>query len=312
MPYIRITCARCRRRYDSVSSDATAFFLMDRVNRASSISPGEQTLSTRKFTPAVPLRSATVILIRDGDQGPELFLVRRNARTSFGASYVFPGGLVEPADRATHDRCAGANISRADTSLGLDGDALDYYCAAIRELFEETGVLLARDGRGDWALTASPGAASDYARLRRRLNDRNESWTGLLARRGLVLACDELHYVAFWITPLRRPKRFTTRFFVAALPAGQHASHDDGELTDGRWMTAREALAAHTAGDIDLPHPTRATLCDLQAHDSIAAILDWARLRERNGFDCCLPAVVGDAGNERVVMPGHPDYPDER
>lgn len=258
-------------------------------------------------SPATPLPSATVVLVREAPGSPEVLLVRRHARASFGATYVFPGGLLEPRDRETHRYCTGRSSAEAERVLGLDRDALDYYSAAIRELFEETGVLLARGPDGTAACDVSSDAA--LGRERVRLNAGEVSWSEVLERHGLCQTCDALHYFAHWITPVALEKRFTTRFFVAALPAGQCARHDGGELTDSRWMTAAAALDAARAGELELPPPTRATLDDLAGFESAAAVVDWARRREADGVAAWLPAIVGEKDAKRVVMPGEPGYP---
>lgn len=255
----------------------------------------------------MPLPSATVVLVRDGEPEPEVLLMRRHAQTSFGRTYVFPGGLVEPGDRDAHRHCLDDRAGRADACLDLPGDALDYYSAAIRELFEETGVLLARGADGQWALTESVAPAFDAER--RGLNDGKVAWADMLRRRELSLACDSLHYFAHWITPVRRKKRFTTRFFVATLPRGQRASHDGSELTDSRWMSVGNALAADRAGSLELPPPTRVTLTELADRKSVNDILAWARRRELRGVPVTQPAIIGQKGEECVVMPGDPRYP---
>lgn len=258
---------------------------------------------------ATPLPSATVVLIREVRSGPEVLLVQRHAQTSFGATYVFPGGLVETADRQAHRYCIDDRAARADACLDLPHDALDYYSAAVRELFEETGVLLARGADGEWAL--SEPAAPAFDEERRQLNGGRIAWADILRRHDLSLACDSLHYFAHWITPVRRKKRFTTRFFVAALPEGQRASHDGTELTDSRWLSPAEALVADRAGSLALPPPTRVTLTELADKASVSEVLDWARRREAGGVPVTQPAIVGGNGNGRdcVVMPGDPRYP---
>ncbi len=257
----------------------------------------------------VPLPSATVVLAREAPSAPEILLVQRHADTSFGATHVFPGGLLESCDRVSHGHCIGQRAARADTCLGVDSGALDYYSAAVRELFEETGVLLARGPGGDWAWTASCGRAEEFAALRRELNAGGLSWPSILRDYRLQIDCDALHYFAHWITPVRRPKRFTTRFFAAVLPGDQCATHDGGELTDSCWMTAQQALDADRSGRIALPPPTRATLHELTAMTDAGELLRWAARREADGVQSVLPAIVSDTGCERIVMPGSPDYP---
>ena len=253
--------------------------------------------------PSEPLPSATVVLVRDGAAEPELLLVRRHARTSFGATYVFPGGILGPDDTSVEDRCTGIEDGAASRVLELPRGGIAYFSAAIRELFEEAGVLLARTASGRFV---DPAPLDDH---REPLNDGRESWSAFLERYDLRLACDVMHYFSFWITPRELAKRFSTRFFAAEMPAGQIASHCGTEVTDSRWVSAREALEQHNTGDIELPHPTVVTLGDLERFTTTRAILDWARKRSRDGVPCLLPAVVVDGGERRVLMPGDPGYP---
>jgi 8-oxo-dGTP pyrophosphatase MutT (NUDIX family) len=248
-----------------------------------------------------PLPSATVVLVRDGRSAPEVFLVHRPAGAAFGASYVFPGGLLEPADGKVGGR-SGLTAQTADRCLAVKHGGLDYYSAAIRELFEETGVVLARNG-------ATGEYPDDAAALRRQLNAGAVSWDDFLEQQNLLLECESLHYFAYWITPRARPRRFSTRFFLASMPQGQSASHDGEELTDSRWATAADAIAANDSGDIALPPPTLATLRDLREFGRVEELLAWARRRSETGVVRILPAILSSDGRDRVVMPGHPDYP---
>ena len=259
---------------------------------------------------ALPRPSATVVLVRAGGEAPEFFLVHRHARASFGASYVFPGGLLDAGDRDAEAFSRGFSAEDANRSLGLAAGGFDYYCAAIRELFEETGVLLARDAGG--ALVAGGSLiAAELEAARAALNAGTLRWPDFLRERELTLAADALQYFAWWITPRARPKRFSTRFFLAALPEGQAARHDGRELTDSRWATAVEALAAHDAGQLVLPPPTRATLADLANCGTLDALFSWASRRREAGVPRILPVIVSSGGQEAILMPGHPDYPAE-
>ena len=259
--------------------------------------------------PGKPLPSATVALLRDAGSGPELLLVLRHAKTSFGATYVFPGGVLGPEDTQVADRCAGMSEARASATLGLESGGLAYYSAAIRESFEEAGVLLARTAAGEWA------DARSLAHHRAPLNDGRESWRDFLLRYDFYLACDALHYFSFWITPRELAKRFSTRFFAATLPDGQIATHCGTELTDSRWLPARKALAGHEEGRFELPHPTVVTLRELSRFDDLPSLIEWADERSRAGVACLLPATVVINGERRVLMPGdagYPDYGDDR
>ena len=163
------------------------------------------------------------MLARPGRAEPELFMVRRHAKSAFGAAYAFPGGVVDPGDRLVHGFCQGISARAADEKLGVASGGLDYYSAAIRELFEESGVLLADAGNLGEALPV----------VRDALNDGSDSWDDFVRRNSLQLDCHALHYISHWITPPSQPKRYSTRFFLAALPDGQVASHCGGELNSG-------------------------------------------------------------------------------
>ena len=146
-----------------------------------------------------------MVLVRPGPGEPEVFMVRRHARSSFGAAYAFPGGVVDPEDRVVHDFCAGISPRRANKNLGVPGDGLDFYSAAVRELFEESGVVL---GNID-------AVAEDLVAARDALNDGSDNWADFVGRNTLELHCDASHYVAHWVTPPDRTVRYSTRFFVA-------------------------------------------------------------------------------------------------
>ncbi len=258
----------------------------------------------RPASVARPLPSATIALARDGDDAPELLLVLRHAKAAFGSTYVFPGGMLCADDYAVEPRCSGLDDATASANLCLAAGGLAYYSAALRELFEEAGVLLARPTDGAWA------DADSLARYREPLNAGRTSWLEFLERFELQLACDALHYFAFWITPREVKKRFTTRFFIAPAPEGQEATHCGAELTDSRWMSASAALADHEAGAIELPFPTVMTLERLRGFSTTAALLDWADRQSSEGVACQQPAIVFVDGEKRFVLPGDPDYPE--
>lgn len=246
-------------------------------------------------------------MLRDAPAGPEVLLVLRHERAAFGASYAFPGGVLEPADSTVTVHCGEADDAGLSRRLGLRDGGLAFFSAAIRELFEETAILLARraDDRGRPCLVADNGCDA----LRDALNDGTLAWPEFLERERLTLACDRLSYFSFWVTPRYFGKRYSTRFFAARLPEGQRACHDGGELTDSVWLRPAEALAAAADGKLDLPRPTERTLAALAPFADVAATLAWAREREARGVRCLLPAVVGEGDERRIAMPGSPDYP---
>ena len=260
-------------------------------------------MSQAKTTVAKARASSTVILVREGESGPELLLVLRHAKTSFGASYVFPGGMLEATDEMIANQGSGLDAAAANTVLNLPTGASAYFSAAIRELFEEAGVLLARTASGYWVDPVP------YSNLRDDLNAGRLLWEDFVREKELSLAYDALHYFSFWVTPREMPKRFSTRFFLAALPGEQEAKHCGGELTDSRWMGATEAIAANKAGEIEIPHPTVLTLQRLSKFDSVEAMLEWAKTCSEAGVACYLPAIVTVDGCRQVVMPDSPLYP---
>jgi 8-oxo-dGTP pyrophosphatase MutT (NUDIX family) len=227
-------------------------------------------------------------------------MLRRDARSAFGDVYVFPGGVLDDSDTAVRDSWAAIDSAQASACLGVT-NALDYYSAAIREVFEETGVLLARGG----------DAAAETLRDddRQRLISGELTWGQFLHERDLSLASDQLHYFAHWVTPQTERRRFSTRFFLATMPEDQLASHDGSELTDSCWMTAAEVLEAQRAGRMRLIYPTYRTLKDIAGLKTVEAVIDWAKERQRNGVARILPAIIEVDGKEKVVMPGDSRYP---
>jgi 8-oxo-dGTP pyrophosphatase MutT (NUDIX family) len=237
--------------------------------------------------------SSTVVLARDSTHAPEFLLVRRHSKSAFGSTFAFPGGVIERADSEVHARCAGVDSGEADRLLDVAVDGLDYFSAAVRELFEETGVLLADCKSG----------ADTLDHCRQRLNAGELGWQDFLVEQSLEIRCDLLHYFSHWITPDVLPRRYSTRFFVARLPRGQVACHDEIELTDSRWVTARAALDQAARGEISIPFPTLRTLEAIAGHASIEALLAWADDRARAGVEAIQPVLPnGDPRAEPVIV----------
>lgn len=226
-------------------------------------------------------------------------MVRRHENSSFGAAYAFPGGVVDPEDRMVHEFCSGLAAGDANARLGVSGGGLDYYSAAIRELFEETGVLLADVDR----------VAVELGPARDALNDRSDNWADFVMRHQLELHCDELHYFSHWITPPSLEKRYSTRFFVAAMPSGQVASHCGTELIDSQWSTAQDMLVAGRSGDVHLHFPTIKTLETLARHKTFEALMSWAAECIDWGITTMVPMIIQRDGRPEIVLPGDRDYP---
>jgi 8-oxo-dGTP pyrophosphatase MutT (NUDIX family) len=243
--------------------------------------------------------SSTVVLARAGVSDPEIFMVRRHERSSFGSAHAFPGGVVDPEDAQVHEFCEGLSSAEANSRLGVPDGGLDYYSSAIRELFEESGVLLADFSSLDENLAA----------VRDALNDGSLNWAEFVTRNELPLYCGELNYISHWVTPPHEPKRYSTRFFLAKAPEGQIAEHCGGELTGSYWATATDVLAAERRGDLKLIFPTVKTLESLARHRSLDSLLDWAKSSVEWGITSMVPLVIERGGKSEIVLPGDRDYP---
>lgn len=212
-------------------------------------------------------------------------MVKRHERSAFGSAYAFPGGVLEESDQHVHSLCVGVSPVEADSVLGLDGDGLDYFSAAIRELFEESGVLLGDTHLSDKEL--------DDARI--QLNDGSLCWKRFADDNNIALRCDHLHYFSFWITPEDLPKRYSTRFFLAELPEGQNAVHCGGELTDSCWMSAQAILDAGSDKTMRVHYPTRKTLERVAQFDSTEPLCEWAKRCAQKGVVCDQPAFAPES-----------------
>jgi 8-oxo-dGTP pyrophosphatase MutT (NUDIX family) len=258
--------------------------------------------------PAVPAPAATLVLLRDDpDEGVTVLLIQRHRASKFAAGdFVFPGGKIEADDDAPDAAaCAGLDAREAARVLGLaeSSHALGYWTGAIREAFEEVGVLLAYDADGRPA--ELPPARADVYRHACQTDSR--AFWAMLREERLTLATDRLVYFAHWITPEEQPLRFDTRFFAAPAPAGQTPVADDHEIIAVRWLSPRAALDARERGEISLRTPTMKNLMLLDGAASVADVL--RRLGERP-VAAIRPRIVLDAAGAplRALLPGDPGY----
>lgn len=258
---------------------------------------------------ANPRPAATVVVLRDSSGGPEVFMVRRHADTAFmGGAHVFPGGRVDRADHDGDERwCDG--IGHAATQLPeLPRDvAVAYHVAAARELFEEAGVLLARDASGAFVSLAG---ASDHERFkhdRTGVHGHGTTLRAVIERERLRLALDALVLFAHWITPPIDTRQFDTRFFMARVPPHQTPAHDETETTHSVWITPAAAIAQAQRGDIVLPPPTWSTIRELEPFRSVEDALAWARRRRVVGRQ---PRLLEQDGLRLLLAPGDPLHPD--
>ncbi|MFI9008918.1 NUDIX hydrolase [Actinosynnema sp. NPDC053489] len=245
--------------------------------------------------PARPRDAATVVLVRDGSAGLEAFLLRRVVGMAFaGGMTVFPGGGVDPRDADTSVAWSGPPPSWWATRFGCSVElATALVCAAVRETFEESGVLLA--GPSSSSVVADTSA---YAAARAALVARELSLARFLASEGLVLRADLLRPWANWLTPEEEPRRYDTYFFVAVLPEGQSADGVTTEASDGAWQRPVDAMADWKAGRRALMPPTWVTLAELDELGSVAEVLAAPRTVSK-----VIPKLVREGDVLRVVVP---------
>ncbi len=223
-------------------------------------------------TPAEPRDAATVVLLRPGAGGPEVYLLQRQTTMAFaGGMCVFPGGGVDPRDFDTSLAWAGPDAAEWARRLGTDeATARALVCAAVRETFEESGVLLAGPSSG--AVVADT-TSDDWEADRVALESRALSLTDLLTRRGLVLRSDLLGAWAGWLTPVFEPRRYRTWFFVADLPEGQRTRDVSTESSRVTWLPARDAVAAVDEDRIFMLPPTYLTCLEVAEYADPDAVL---------------------------------------
>src|SRR5271165_1706306 len=251
------------------------------VNAASIRLPGELGEAARAIlsgdrAAATPRDAATVMLLRSAADGLEVYMLRRKSSMAFApGAYVFPGGSVDARD--ADEEVAWTGPDAAEWGRIFDAPpalARALVCAAVRETFEESGVLLA----GESADSVVADTTSDaFEADRRALLDRSISLAELLGRRGLVLRADLLRPWSRWITPVMEPRRFDTRFFAAALPAGQRTRDVGGEASEVAWVAPGKALKAGERGEIRLFPPTAVTLSELAACADVETVLAGPR-----------------------------------
>lgn len=240
--------------------------------------------------------AASLLLLRDGERGLEVLMLRRAERSGdlrSGAA-VFPGGVLDPRDRQAHAHAHGPGDAEASARLGVAAGGLDYYVAAVRESFEEVGLLLARERFDAAALQG----------WRARLQAGVASIAELCRDAGLTLDLSGLAYHSHWLTPPGVPKRFDTRFFAALAPAGQQAEADYGEAVELMWLTPRAALEPER-GLVLLP-VTRRTLMDLARFGNAADAHGEAL--ERRDVRLVMPRRAASAKGLRVVLPDELPY----
>ena len=265
-------------------------------------------MTNTDFDPsAVPVRPAATIMLIDDRPDLQVLMMERHAKTVFaGGMWVFPGGAVDHQDSPAWyaDVALHRTDEEASRLLALDEGGLAYYMAAVRETFEEAGVLLALHREDESLLQIPPDAEARFNDYRDRLNSGKLEFKHILETEGLLADVGQMHYIARWITPLGSPRRFDARFFIARFPQNQHPLHDDHELVNSAWLAPREILRLFEAGEMAMISPTLRMIRNLAPFSSSAEViaslshdLPWESVR-----------VHRDTGD--VIMPGEDGYDD--
>ena len=266
-------------------------------------------IAAGELAPAVPRDAATVMVLRpesaSGQPGdaPEVLMLERPAAMAFApGAYVFPGGSVDPDDADPRiGWVAGSSPGEFGERLGCTPElARALVCAAVRETFEESGVLLAGGADGAPAESDETSLAADRADLAAG----RVTFAEVLARRGLVIRADLLTPWARWITPEAEPRRFDARFFAAALPPGQRASGHLAEAEQIGWERPEAAISAAKAGSMLLLPPTAAILAEFAAHGRVGKIL-----ASRRTVTPIEPRLVIEDGESWLIIPDEVGYP---
>ncbi len=256
--------------------------------------------------------AASIMLLRDAPKGGgiEVLMVRRHAMSDFAPDvYVFPGGMVEESDCA-EDMAGLCEGIGPDAALSIVTDApspsraMGLFVAGIRETFEETGILLAREATGEFVSCRGERAAK-FASLREAARDGLISFRDMVAAEGLKLAADSLRYFAHWITPEVSPIRYDTRFFLAPAPPCQEALHDDLEVTGHVWTAPGDALAACEGGTFPMLPPTVINLMALTQFPTADEALSSSTGEEVTAI---LPRLRFEDGKLRLLLPDDPGY----
>ena len=259
-----------------------------------------------------PRDAATVMIIRNqnnSDSGPiEVFMLKRNVNLDFvGGAYVFPGGAVDSADiEVANDGALSDSRSLFPSELSRNGsDGLRFRVAAIRECFEEAGLMMARRS-GSSSLISLNSAADKllFEAYRDALNRKEISFEELLRAEGLLLATEEFYIFSHWITPKGAVRRYDTRFFLAVAPTDQVALHDDYETVANVWIEPLQAIRQHKAGEFDLILPTVKNLEAISGFANVKEAIEGARALE--SIPVIMPRLVRDGTGTRILLPG--DY----
>lgn len=258
--------------------------------------------------PMVPRPAATVTLVRNSPQGIEVLMMQRSFQSVFvPGAYVFPGGAVDRHDSSVDiaARCTGMDDSEASRKLGVDQGGQAYWVAAIRESFEEAGILLACNEAGEIVTLDDATRAARFHAYRARVEQGEHPLSEMLRDEGLKLPLREVTYFSHWITPAGATRRYDTRFFIAAAPEAQKPLHDNRETINHLWVRPAEALSLHRQNQFDLRTPTVHTLRLFAEHDTVTSLIQ--RMRALGDIPVIAPRIASDG---RRLLPGDAGYED--
>ncbi len=259
----------------------------------------------------VRIRPAATVLILDERPDLQVLMLKRNARSVFvGDMWVFPGGAVDPEDASPEADALvdGLTDGEASAILGLESGGIAFWVAALRETFEEAGILLARtSGSTTLVDLSAPDVERRFSQHRDGVNAGSLDFVDTVAAEGLHLDGRDVHYVSQWVTPLGPPRRYDARFFVTAMPSGQIPLHDNDEAVQHEWIRPAEAIAANETDEMVMMTPTISMLHRLTRFESVAEAMasaaqatatddEWIRVR------------YGVEGPHRIAWPDDHDY----
>lgn len=253
--------------------------------------------------------ASILILVRDGLDGLEVFMMQRTRAADFvpGAN-VFPGGAVDPIDAepASLRHCGNIDDAAASRTLGIQHGGLAYWVGAIRECFEESGLLMATDADGQYVNLEDPALTARYVELRRQLNGGEITLGEMCERCGIRLAVDRMLYFSHWITPMGINRRYDTRFFLAEAPPGQVPLHDGSETVASVWIRPEDALERHRKGDFTLVYATKVTLEELVGYRNVEELMGFAR--SGRTIRAIMPRIAQGSKGKRPLGPGDAAY----
>lgn len=260
---------------------------------------------TSTTPPALARPAATVILARNVSDGIEVFMMERTTAVEFAKGmHVFPGGALDRADHHPEiaSLCVGLDDKAASETLGIEQGGLAYWVAAIRECFEESGLLLGYRG-SDQLLQLADHEAERLAALRVDMAQRKLSFMDILRQEQVKAATDRIAYYSHWVTQAGRPRRYDTRFFVAQAPEGQTALQDNHETVGQLWVRPDQAIDLHRAGTLNLMFPTIKTLESLASFKYVEELLEYAR--KPRPIQVMAPVTgVDRSGTSHPLIPG--------